>query len=105
VGFVRLRIVEGYVFIRQQQACAQDGAEVGTQDCNARKVRWSEVIKWRSLAMDYKRSARQEAARFVKSRVSYREYIPIPGFLSLLKWFSFEFYYARTLDLEVVEQY
>jgi hypothetical protein len=31
------------------------------------------VIKWRSLAMDYKRSARRDATRFVESRISYRE--------------------------------
>jgi hypothetical protein len=53
--------------------------------------------------MDYKRSARQEATRFVKSRISYREDNPIPGFSSF--YFSFEFYYTKTLELEVVEQY
>jgi hypothetical protein len=37
------------------------------------------------LAMDYKRSARREATRFVKSRISYREDNPIPGFSSLFK--------------------
>jgi hypothetical protein len=55
--------------------------------------------------MDYKRSARREATRFVKSRISYVKDNPIPGFSSLFKEFSFEFYYAKTLDLEVVEQY
>jgi hypothetical protein len=54
--------------------------------------------------MDYTRSARREATRFVKSRISYREDNPIPGFSSLFK-FSFEFYYAKALDLEVVEKY
>jgi hypothetical protein len=55
--------------------------------------------------MDYKRSARREATRFVELRISYREDNPISCFLSLFKKFSFEFYYAKTLDLEVVEQY
>jgi hypothetical protein len=62
-----------------------DGVEVGTQDWNAHKERWSEVIKWRSLAMDYKRSARREATRFVESRISYREDIPIQDFSSFFK--------------------
>jgi hypothetical protein len=45
----------------------------------------SGVIKWKSLAMDYKRSAKREATRFVESRISYREDNPILGFLSLFK--------------------
>jgi hypothetical protein len=49
------------------------------------KERWSEVIKWRSLAMDYKQSARREATRFVKSRINYREDNPIQDFSSLFK--------------------
>jgi hypothetical protein len=53
--------------------------------------------------MDYKRSARWEATRLIESRISYWEDNPIPGFSSF--YFSFEFYYAKTLDLEVVEQY
>jgi hypothetical protein len=55
--------------------------------------------------MDYKRSARREATRFVESIISYRKNNPIPGFSSLFKYFSFEFHYAKTSDLEVVEQY
>jgi hypothetical protein len=55
--------------------------------------------------MDYKRRARREATRSIESRISYREDNPIPGFSSLFKYFSFEFYYAKTLELEVVEQY
>jgi hypothetical protein len=62
-----------------------DGVEVGVQDCNARKERWSEVIKWRSLAMDYKQSARREVTRFVELRISYREDNPIQDFSSLFK--------------------
>jgi hypothetical protein len=38
----------------------------------------------KSLAMDYKRSDRREATRFVKSRISYWEDNPIPEFLSFL---------------------
>jgi hypothetical protein len=49
------------------------------------KERWSEVIEWRSLAMDYKQSARREATRFVKSRINYREDNPIQDFSSLFK--------------------
>jgi hypothetical protein len=55
--------------------------------------------------MDYKRSAGREATRFVKSRISYREDNPIPGFSSIFNNLVFEFYYAKTLDLEVVDQY
>jgi hypothetical protein len=62
-----------------------DGVEMGTQDWNARKEHWFEVIKWRSLAMDYKWSARWEASRFVESRISYREDNPIQDFSSLFK--------------------
>jgi hypothetical protein len=39
----------------------------------------------KSLAMDYKRSARREATRFVESRISYQENNPIPGSSSLFK--------------------
>jgi hypothetical protein len=77
---------------------------VGTQDCNARKERWSEVIKWRSLAMDYKRSARREATRFVESRISYREDNPIPGFSSLFNNSVLNFT-MQNIRLRMVEQY
>jgi hypothetical protein len=39
-----------------------DSVEVGPQDCNARKERWSGE-KRRSLAIDYKQSAWREATR------------------------------------------
>jgi hypothetical protein len=55
--------------------------------------------------MDYKRRARLEATCFVESRISYREDNPILGFLSLFNNLVLNFYYAKTLDLEVVEQY
>jgi hypothetical protein len=75
---------------------------VGTQDWNARKERWSEVIKWRSLAMDYKRSARREATRFVESRKSYREDNPIPGFSSLFKYNSVLNFTTQNIRLRMV---
>jgi hypothetical protein len=50
--------------------------------------------------MDYKRSARQEATRFVESRISYREDNPIPGFRVFSSNLVLKFYYAKTLDLE-----
>jgi hypothetical protein len=45
--------------------------------------------------MDYKRSVRREATRFVELRISYQEDNPIQDFSSLFKYVSFEIYYAR----------
>jgi hypothetical protein len=52
--------------------------------------------------MGYKRSARRESTHFIESRINYWEDNLILGFLVFS---SFEIYYAKTLDLEVVEQY
>jgi capsule polysaccharide modification protein KpsS len=45
--------------------------------------------------MDYKRSARQEATRFVESRISYLEDNPIQDFSSLSSKLVLEFFYSR----------
>jgi hypothetical protein len=54
--------------------------------------------------MDYKRSARREATRFVESRISYREDNPIQDFSSLSSKLVFNFT-TQDIRLRVVEQY
>jgi hypothetical protein len=54
--------------------------------------------------MDYKRSARREATRFVESRISYREDNPIPGFSSLFNNSVLNFT-TQNIRLRMVEQY
>jgi hypothetical protein len=55
--------------------------------------------------MDYKRSAKQEATRFVESRISYREDNPIPGFFESFQVIQFLNFTTQNIRLRMVEQY